>query len=123
MTRVMELLGRLKQAWLAMSSVRWVWIIVAVILVAWGYAGVRSCTALKSQRDAAVASAQRQRELDAVLTGITVKFTEIRHQQELAEREQDTLDEQELTDLYTQMNAEGSAAGVVNDMIRAGELP
>lgn len=115
MTKVIELLGRFKQLW--------VWFIVLAIVVAWGYTGVRSCLSMKERADAAIASAHRQQDLALALNDISVKFADARRKLEAEQKAQDDKDMQDLSSAYERVEADGSAANVLNDLIRAGELP
>lgn len=115
MTKIIDLLGRFKQLW--------VWFIVLAIVVAWGYTGVRSCVSMKERADAAIASAHRQQDLALALNDISVKFADARRKLEVEQKVQDEKDEQDLSSTYERVAVEGSAASVLNALIRAGELP
>lgn len=78
---------------------------------------------VEAQRDAALLVVQRQQDLAHKLDAAEKRADDAHRLLEEAEARADEADQLELDDLYERFNAEGSAAGVLNALIYAGELP
>lgn len=96
-------------------------LLVIAYMVTAGTCG--ECRDAQRQRDAAFEVARRQMVLTHALEQASRIADADLRKLEAESRAADEREERELEDMYERMNRDGSAAGVLNDMISTGELP